>query len=48
MGVSCYQAVVPGFIVMEKIAGGGETDGHEMSSSHCPWIHGDGKGSWWW
>ena len=34
MGVSCYQAIVPGFVVMEKVAGGGETDGQMGMRSH--------------
>ena len=46
MGVRCHQAIVPGFMV-EKVAGG-ETDGGELLLSCCPWICGDGKGSWWW
>ena len=24
MGVRCHQAIVPGFMVMEKVAGGGD------------------------
>ena len=46
MGMRCHRAIVPGFVTMEKVAGGGEMDGCEMSLRYHPWTH-DGKGSWW-